>query len=319
VTRWWIGWASLWLASGCGGGEGAGPSPKQSYEQAIAELTEPVGLVAAFRPHLDEAELGLGRYTPRRRADEVRVRFYAANEIRHAANVARQRRPMSSVTQSLVPALEQISIVCADADEPSDLDKCRERVLELDKLLADHERKAVEAGAQGKLPRVAPAFVTAAAKTALARFQRAAGPSDAERKYLAMYADTSVTADPLIASCDAVAAEADGVFRELERAGDPDLQKLGAIHKLAVEAQCNRLKAVDGLAKGLADCADKLDKKPGQKPPTKEEREAQERACIDLCANVATLVREGVPAAAFEFIKEKQSPTCEEYEKKRKK
>jgi hypothetical protein len=146
------------LLVGCNGEQGGGD--KEAYTVAVNELKDPVAVMAAFEPYLEEKK-DVGDYVPKRRPDEVKAAFYAANEIRHAANRVRQRaaRSASPVVKELGPALAQIVKLCADPDDMKEVESCRSQVKTLGDVLKSHSDKSAAAGVPG-FPVLSPDSVT---------------------------------------------------------------------------------------------------------------------------------------------------------------
>jgi hypothetical protein len=300
------------LLAACSGEEGSG-DPKKNYEDAIKEMTEAVAVMAAFEPYLTHSSKQ-EKYGPNRRADEIKQAFFASDEVRHASNRIRQQGH-SPVVKELVPILEQIARACADPDELPAVDKCRAQVKLFDEALGKHAEKATAAGASGRFPRVAPDFLTEKSKTLLAEFKRAIGPSEGEKKYLAKRPDPKVDPAELIAGCQSAAAEATDIMNQFEKAGQPELKKLAAIHKLAVDSACNKLQIAGGLRDGVLACKEREEKnkgkpKPPPPPPGSDEPDPEEE-CERICAQSKTLIEQGVPAATFANIEELYKETCE--------
>lgn len=295
---------------GCDGAKPDEPmGGKVGYETAAADLKEAVATVAAFQPYLHQEE-DKTAYAPTRRADEIKQAFYAATEIRHAANRARQKadRSTSSVTKELVPTFEKLNKACTNPEDMDDVAKCDAEVKALDAVLQDHASKSSAAGATGTFPRVVPEAITDAAKASRDRFKKAMGPTEQEIKYLATRADKSISPQDLITACQTAANTANEVMNEFQKAGDPELQKLAAIHKLSLDSQCNKLTMTDSLLTGLGLCTPEEIKKRPKPPPGEEESDE----CQRVCAQSKTQIDKGIPAAAFEKFPEAFAESCEE-------
>ncbi|HZO16409.1 MAG TPA: hypothetical protein VFB62_24210 [Polyangiaceae bacterium] len=309
--------AVIWIIA-CNGNQDV--DPKTSYENAIKELADPVGMMAAYEPYLTHSSKE-AKYAPNRRADEIKQAFFACDEVRHAANRARQTGK-SSVTKELVPLLENIARACADPDELPAVDKCRAQVKAFDTALGQHAEKAAAAGASGKFPRVAPEYLTNKAKASLAEFKSAIGPSEGEKKYLVKRPDKNVAPADLISGCQAAATEATDIMNQFEKAGQPELKKLAAIHKLAIDSACHKLETADGLKQGVIQCRERKEKNKGKPkpppPPPGSDIPDPEEECQRICAQAETLIKQGIPAATFADMEEIHKEACEDEEDKKK-
>jgi hypothetical protein len=302
-------------SAACGEGEAAALTPQQEYELVIKNITEPIATIAAFEPYLQRPE-DKGEYVPERRADEVKSAFFAANEIRHACNRARQAwgRDKSPLAKEFSDTFIKVNKVCADPEEMADVKKCETELKSLDKFLEEHGSKASSAGASGKFPRVSQDSITKDAKYLLDRFKMALGPTDEEKKYLAKRPDPKIEAFKLISECEGAALHADGVMKKFEKEGDPELKILAAIHKLALDAQCNWLKRSDALMQTLVQCVERDANPPPGPAPTEEEGDDP---CKRACAQVDTLLRRGIPAAVFARVEKDHEEFCKKDDDKK--
>src|SRR5262245_19917023 len=121
--------------SGGGSGDEKAAAEKKAFDDAAAALVGPVGLISAYRPHLVEPDSKVKYYV--RRNDVDRALFAAANEIRHAANSARQNveRTGGEGTKDLVAALTAVTVACTEANDPEAFAKCDKSVAALDAAL----------------------------------------------------------------------------------------------------------------------------------------------------------------------------------------
>src|SRR5215471_18169973 len=79
-----------------GGDDESGPAAdKKAHEAAINDVREPVALISAYQPFTRYPE-DKDKYSPKRKPDLERSTACAANEIRFAANKARQKLETSS-------------------------------------------------------------------------------------------------------------------------------------------------------------------------------------------------------------------------------
>lgn len=288
---------ALALGVGCKGtpeGDLAREADKKAYEAASAELKKPVALIAAYLPHLDVPD-AKDRFAPKRRADLERAALCAANEIRFAANGARQRIEPSSTaaTKDLVAALGSVSAACTDAADPSAVEKCSSAVKALDATLQKSEAASAAAGAPAKLPRVAPEAITDEARAAVAPLLKARGPGPAEKTYAEKRADPKLAVSDLVSACQAAVEEAAGTAKAFERAEEP-LRVVAATHKMSLDAQCNGLKAVEAVRKDLQDCRKK----------------ARSSECAIVCGKSKTILDDGIPAAAFSSLETDFAAIC---------
>ncbi|HHH27642.1 MAG TPA: hypothetical protein ENK57_04765 [Polyangiaceae bacterium] len=290
---------ALFLLAACNGKEGG--DDKAAYEEAIKEVTPKLGIISAFKPHLDKPKPR--KYDPEKRTDLDRAVTFAANEVRHAANGAAQRiaRSKFEAVKALAKPFEEVAKACADVEGDEAAAKCKETVLALEKALADANDKAKAAGATTTFPPLAEASITDEAKKLLAQYDEARGPGEQEKKYLAMRRDESAKPADLAAACDAAAAEAGATFNQYKASGNEELHKVSAHHKAAVDGQCNRVKEQAGTIEVLEACK-------------KEEGAPEEAECKLACSKAKGRIEKGIPAAPFERMKKDYEDVCEEGE-----
>jgi hypothetical protein len=266
---------------------------KKAYETASAELKKPVASIAAYLPYLAAPD-GKDKFASKRRADLEKAAQAAANEIRFAANGARQRIDGSAATtKDLVAALGAVSAACTDAADPGAVDKCTASVKALDGALQKTEAAGLAAGGTAKLPRVAPEAVTDEARAATAPLLRARGPGAAEKTYVEKRADEKVAVSDLVKACEAAAEEAGGTAKAFEKAEEP-LRLVAVTHKMALDSQCKGLNTAETVRKELQDCRKK----------------AKSSECAIVCGKTKTIVDDGVPAAAFSALEKDYAEIC---------
>ncbi|MCC6559286.1 MAG: hypothetical protein IT372_40705 [Polyangiaceae bacterium] len=282
--------------AGCGGkeeGNDPAAAAKKAYEAAGAELKKAVGIISAYQPHLGPQD-SKDKYAPKRRADLDRAATYAADEIRHAANIARQRLERSGdAIKDLVGALRAVSKACADAADQPAVEKCAAAVKALDEVIQKTDAASAAAGAGVKLPRVAPDSITDEAKKSLATFMKVRGPGPAEAAYIEKRADEKIAVADLISACQAAAEEAGATQSAFEKADEP-LRLIGVTHKMSVDSQCNGLNGTDALRKDLEGCRKK----------------AKSSECAIVCGKAKNILDEGVPAAAFTPLEKDYADIC---------
>ena len=288
----------LVLAAACSSGpEGDTPAEanKKAYEAASKELQASAGIIAAYLPHLDPPD-GSDKYAPKRRGDLEKAAAYAADEIRHAANIARQRiqRVEAPGVKDLLTALGATSAACTDAKDEEAVAKCKASTKALSAAIEKTEAAAVAAGVTAKFPRFTPEAINDEAKKSIATFLQVRGPGPAEKTYIEKRADPKVSVADLISACQAAAAEAEATSTAFEKADEP-LQVISAMHKMAVDSQCGGLSAADTVRKDLEECR--------KKPKSQE--------CSLACGKAKTIVDAGVPAAALAPIEKEHAELCE--------
>lgn len=269
----------------CGGGEdknAAAEAEKKAQEAAAAELKEPIALLSAYLPYLKPADTNTkDRFTPKRRPDEERSTAYAAEEIRHVANSARQNlKGDSPVIKDLVTSLQNVAASCTDAQDPTAIDKCSGAIDKLNETLKKSE--SASQGGAVKFPRVGPEAVTEQAKKEIAAFLRAKGPGDATKAYVAKRSDPNVSAADLSSACQSAMDEAGSAAMAFEKAAEP-IRLIAVTRKMSMESQCGVLNATETLHKDLKDCRKK----------------AKTPDCKAVCGKAKVRVEDGVPAAAF--------------------
>jgi len=294
--------------AGCNGNDGKANAEggKADYEQAIAALTEPIGLISAYLPYLKQPDDKGEKYAPKRRYDQVKASFHAADEIRHATNATSQkfRRSKSKVLASLVPGLIKVTKLCASPDEMPAVEKCEAEVMAFAKLLEGLAKEAKAAGATKAFPMIGPDAVTETAKKKIAPYQQALGPGKLELVHWATLKDEKATTTDVIINCKAAHGEAEAVWKAFEKA-DPEVRKLAAIHMLAVKAQCSQAEITDGILMAVRTCAEIY-----SDDNKKKIEEGQEQECKLACANSKTRIGIGVPAAALAPLEKEYEELC---------
>jgi hypothetical protein len=286
------------LAACKGGGDaddaGAG---KAAHEAAIEQLKQPVAIVAAYKGYLVPPDVSQDKYAPKRRPDAEKISICAANEIRHAANAARQnlQRTNAAMSKELDDALQAVANVCTDAVDPEALAKCTAAIQAFDDALGKGAAAASAAGATAKFPRVAPDAVTEEAKKSIAPFLKARGPSAAEKAYIAKRADANVTALDLMTACQSAAEEAGAVAKAYDQADEP-VRLIAVTHKMSLDSQCGALNATETLRKDVDDCRKK----------------AKTPECKIVCGKAKAIVENGVPAATFAPLEKDVADVCKE-------
>ncbi|MBK8257111.1 MAG: hypothetical protein IPK82_31125 [Polyangiaceae bacterium] len=283
--------STLALLTGCGAGSGdeKAAAEKAALDAAATALVEPVGLISAYRPHLAPPDDKV-KYAPKNHADLDRAMGAAANEIRHAANAARQavERAGAAGTKDLETALKGVTAVCMDTQEHEVVAKCATAVTALDSALEKAEAARTAAGASKKIPRLAPDSITEAAKKSLNSFLKAKGSGPAEAAFLAKRADPGALSADVIGACQAAASEAEATQAQFEKAEEP-IRLVAVTHKMMLDVQCGKLSAAETLRKDLGDC----------------KKKAKTPECKVVCGKAKTVVDDGIPAATFEpFVKE---------------
>ncbi len=292
---------ALALTSGLGGcGKGQNPADEQAaaeksaHEAAIADLKQPIAIIAAYVPYARYPE-GTDKYTPQRHPDLDKSTLAAANEIRYAANKARQKLEVSSAnaTKDLQGALKAVTEACADAVEPGTLTKCAGTVKALDAALEKTGAAAAAMGVAGKYPRVAPESVTDEARAAIAPFLKAKGPAAAETAYVAKRSDPKASPADVMGACQAAQGDADDAARNFEKADEP-IRLVAVTRKMARDSQCRRLDELQNLGKDLIDCRKKT----------------KSTECRIVCGKVKNWIDDGLPAAAFTPVEKDYADIC---------
>jgi hypothetical protein len=299
VTACACAWLPGWLP-GCGE-EAATGVTKQDYEDAIAELTEPVALMAVYLPYLERPKAE-GKYDPRPKARDMPNRSErAANAIRFAATGARQRAK-SPVTKALKDALNTVARDCTEALEDAPLAKCKQAINSLDAELEKTGKAASEAGATGKMPRINADAITDRAKKELEYYAKALGPTPKEAALLKNLEKADADVMQMMTDCREAEEEQKAVTAATFENKDEDLRKLSVVHMFAIAATCLKLERVEALRNELVPC--------------KEKKNKETPECVLACSKAKNLTAEGMPAAALETFPGQHKETCEEEEKK---
>jgi hypothetical protein len=281
----------------CGGGGDAGTgattggddAAKAALAKVPDTLKEPLALIAGYKPFVappDDKE----KYTPKRRPVYERSAAAASNEIRAAANGARQKIPSTAgpVGADIVKALNDVSGACADAADDAAFAKCITSVNALDDALG--KAQAASGISFGK---VATATPTDASKKAIGRLEKVKGPGPLEKVFFQKRTDPSADGKAVIAACQAAAGEVDTIANQFEKADEP-IRVTAVTHKMNIDAQCHRFETLADLQTNVVDC-----KKTPKKPD-----------CITTCGKAKAEIEEGVPAAAFESLNKDVADSC---------
>ncbi len=271
---------------------------KKAHEAAIADLKQPIALIAAYSPYARYPEHP-DKFFPARHPDYEKSTLCAANEIRYAANKARQKLEVNpaKATQDLQAALRTVTQACADADEPDKLTKCGDSIKGLDAALDKTGAAAAAMGVAGKYPRVAPDAVTDEAKTYMATFLKARGPGDAEKAFVEKRNDPKLTPGDISAACDAAQAAAGDAAMTYEKADEP-IRLVAVTRKMALDSQCRRIAELQNLSRDLLEC--------------KNKKKAKTPECKNTCGKVKTWIDDGFPAAAFAPIEKDFADICKD-------
>lgn len=286
---------ALVAGAGCKGEDkeaAAAAAEKAAQEKAAADLKQPVAVIAAYLPYLKPAP-STDKYIPKRRPDEDRATTFVAEEIRHAANKARQTLSGDSpVVKDLVAALTPITASCASVEDPEAAGKCEATVKALDEAL-----KKAEGASNGavKFPRIAPESVTPEAKKEIEPFLRAKGPGPAGKTYAEKRADPKAAFADVASACQAAQDEASDAAAAFEKAAEP-LRLIGVTRKMSMESQCTGLNAVEQLRKDVNDCRKK----------------AKSTECKVTCSKAKAKVEDGVPAAVLSPLEKDVAEICKE-------
>jgi hypothetical protein len=290
---------SLALGEGCQGKDAAaGPeAAKKAHEAAIVELKQPIALISAYLPHVRPPEV-TSPYMPKRRADVEKASLAAGNEVRHAANGAKQKleRVAKEATKDLQVALEAVATACTEPDEPEKQERCAKSAEALEPALQKADAAAAAAGA-GKYPHVGPEAITEEAKKAIAGLLRTKGPGPAEKAYFEKRLDPNASTADVLTACQTAQGEIDAMAKAFEKADEP-IRLVAVTHKMSLDSQCNNLNGAENMRRELEAC-----KKPGK---------AKTPECKLVCSKVKALVADGVPAAAFAPLGKEYDETCEE-------
>jgi hypothetical protein len=271
-------------------GDGAAEADKKAFEKAASVMKQASARMAAYQPHLALPE-SKEKYAWTRGADAAKAAMFAANEVRHAANEARQKIETGAapVTKPLVEALGNLSSQCTDAAEPPALEKCKAALKALDDVLA----KTSVPGVTGKLPRIAPESVTPEATAAMAPFLKVKGPTAGEKTFAQKRADPAASVADVISACQAAAGEVSDIASQFEKADEP-IRLIGVTHKMSIEAQCAGLTTADNVRSELEVC--------------KKKKKSTE--CSIACGKAKNLLEQGLPAAAFTPIEKEHGDSC---------
>lgn len=274
--------------------ESADDGLKKAHEAAITDLKQPIALIAAYAPYARYPD-PTDKYAPARHPDLDKSTLAAANEIRYAANKARQKLEVSSsdATKDLQGALRAVTEACADASEPGTVGKCADSVTALDASLAKTGAAAAALGVAGKYPRVAPESVTDEAKAAIAPFLKAKGPGANDKTFVDKRADPKASATDVIAACQAAQGDASQGAMAFEHA-EESIRLVAATRKMSLDSQCRRLDEVQTLSKDLSDCRKK----------------AKSTECKIVCGKVKNWIDDGLPAATFAPMTKDYADIC---------
>jgi hypothetical protein len=286
--------ATLTLSCGGGGDATAGSTGGDDAQKAalgkVAEmLKEPLALIAGYKPFIIPPD-GKDKYLPKRRPVYERAAAAASNEIRNAANDARQKIPSTAgaVGADITKALNDTAGACADATDDAGFAKCLAAVASLDDGLGK-----AQATSGVNFGKVASATPTDASKKAVARLDKVKGPGPAEKTFFDKRADAAASAKDVIAACQAAAQEVDTITNQFEKADEP-IRVTAVTHKMNIDAQCHRMEVLADLQTNVVDC-----KKTPKKPD-----------CVTACGKAKAEIEEGVPAAAYETLTKAVADTC---------
>ena len=274
--------------AGCGKGnavdEGA-ESAKKAHAAAITALKQPIALISVYAPYAKYPD-GVDKYAPQRHSDLDKSTECAANEMRYAANKAKQRLEVDAdaATKDLQAALGAVTGACADATEPGSLTKCTAAIAALDASLDKTGAAAAALGVAGKYPRVGPDAVTDEAKAAIAPFLRAKGPGDNEKAYVAKRSDPKASVLDVQNACASADGDAAAAMSAFEKADEP-IRMVAVTRKLALDSQCRRLDEILNLSKDVAGCSKKA--------------KAKTTECKIVCGKAKNALEVGLPAAVF--------------------
>ena len=288
---------SVLSLAGCGKAapaESADDGLKKAHEAAIADLKQPIALISAYAPYARYPD-ATDKYAPARHPDLDKSTLAAGNEIRYAANKARQKLEASSsdATKDLQGALGAVTAACADASEPGTISKCADSVTALDAALAKTGAAAAALGVSGKYPRVAPESVTDEAKASIAPFLKAKGPGANDKTFVEKRADPKASSADVIAACEAAQSDANAGAQTFEKA-EESIRLVAATRKMSLDSQCRRLGEIQGLSKDLSDCRKK----------------AKSTECKIVCGKVKNWIDDGLPAATFTPIEKDYGDIC---------
>jgi hypothetical protein len=286
--------AALFLGCGGGGDAGTGSTGGDDGQKAalgkVAEmLKEPLALIAGYKTFIVPPD-ATAKYVPKRRPVYDKSAAAASNEIRAAANDARQKIPSAagSVGADITKALNDTAGACADAADDDAFKKCVDAVNALDDALG----KASTASGVN-FGKVATATPTEASKKTVGRLEKAKGPGAAEKVFFEKRADASASSKDVIAACQTAAAEVDAVWNQYEKA-EPPIHDTAIVHKQNIDAQCHRMEGLGDLQTTVTEC-----KKSPKKPD-----------CVTACGKAKAEIDEGIPAASFESLTKAVADSC---------
>jgi hypothetical protein len=286
--------------AGCGKsntGDEAAEAAKKAHAAAIPALKQPLALISVYAPYARFPE-GADKYAPARHSDIDKYTECAANEIRYAANKAKQKLEMDAdgATKDLQNAFKAITEACADATEPGSLVKCTTALTALDASLEKTGAAATALGVPGKYPRVGPESITDEARAAIAPFLRAKGPGDAEKAYVAKRADPAAAVSDVQGACAAADADAAAAMSAFEKADEP-IRLVAVTRKLALDSQCRRLDEIQGLSRDVTDC---------------RKKKAKSTECKIVCGKAKNALEVGLPAAVFAPLEKDVADICKD-------
>jgi hypothetical protein len=287
----------LTLGAGCGHTEekpNQAEADKKGLDAAATTLKQHVALIAAYLPHVRVAD-DKAKYAPKRRMDTSKSMAFASDEVRHAANGARQKIDGAGPAKEIVAALEATAATCTNVEEETAADKCVAAVQKIEEAIKKAEAASAAVGGTVKFPHIAPESVTDEAKAQIAPFLKAKGPGPAEKTYATKRSDTTLSTGDLMSACQAASDETDAVATAFAKAEEP-LRLVAVTHKLALEGQCKGLTATDNLHKDLLECKKKV------KTPE----------CKIVCGKAKAQVEDGLPAATFVPMEKDVADICKE-------
>lgn len=292
--------AGLCALAACGKGKdenGEAEAEKKAHESAIADLKQPIALISVYAPFVSYPPESKDKYFPKRHTDLEQSTQTAANEVRYAANKAKQTLEVSSAkaTVDLQGALKNVTTSCADAVEPEMLDKCNAALKALDASLEKTQAAATAMGVAGKYPRIGPDAVTPEAKKAIDPFLRSKGPTDADKAYAQKRADAGASVADVITACQAAMNDASSAASTFEKA-EESIRLIAVKRKMSMDSQCHILEVVQGLQKDVNDCR--------KKPKNNTD-------CKVVCGKAKNVLDEGVPAAAFQSLQTDFNDVCD--------
>lgn len=275
----------------CNGGGSADADAGKAQPVPVAVVAPAVALISAYRPHLKVLP-ATDKYAPKRRPELDRASAAAANEIRHAANGARQKIDASSspAAKELVTAFQAVAGACADATEDEAVDKCGATIDALDAAL----QKNADSGDGRKLPRIAPESVTDDAKKAIASLLKTKGPGPAEEAYIKKRGDAATSVADLATACQAAQGEVDAIAAQFEKADEP-IRLIAVTHKMSLDSQCHKVEVAEALRKDLEGCRKK----------------AKSTECKIVCSKVKAQLEE-LPAAVFSTMEKDHPEICKD-------